>query len=141
MSGLTGKPEPDSVGTVRRDFPFDVEHALLHILENLSDQVSPEWILVQCVRWGRPAISIRIGWNAFSLSQVQRSMNDCLVGSLAHLRALPDLLEQCDGEFSADMLLFGFIETPEDFQAAIRSLEVERAMPGRGRSETIEQTE
>ena len=55
-------------------------------------------------------------------------MNDCLV-DLAHLRALPDLLEQCDGEFSADMF-FEFIETPEDFQAAIRSLEVERAMSG-----------
>src|SRR5437868_3321314 len=54
LSGLTGKPEPDSVGTVRRDFPFDLQHVLLHILENLrpcfSDHVSPEWILVQYVR-------------------------------------------------------------------------------------------
>ena len=65
-------------------------------------------------------------------------MNDCLV-DLAHLHALPDLLEQCDGEFSADMF-FEFIETPEDFRAAIRSLEVERAMPG-GKVQTIEQTE
>ena len=40
-------------------------------------------------------------------------MNDCVV-DLAYLRALSDLFEQCDGEFSTDVL-FEFVETAEDF--------------------------
>ena len=65
LSGLTGKPEPDSVGTVRRDFPFDVEHVLLHILENLRPGFSG--VDIGAVRQvGTSSYSIRIGWNAFS---------------------------------------------------------------------------
>ena len=40
LSGLAGKPEPDSVGTVRRDVLFDLEHILLNILENLRPSFS-----------------------------------------------------------------------------------------------------
>lgn len=55
-------------------------------------------------------------------------MNDGVV-DLADFYALADLFQQCDGQFSADVL-FEFIETSEDFQSAIRLFEVERAMPG-----------
>ena len=65
-------------------------------------------------------------------------MNDCVVDP-AYLRALSNLFEQCDGEFSTDVL-FEFVETAEDFQAAIRALEVECAMPG-GKLQAIEQIE
>ena len=65
-------------------------------------------------------------------------MNDSVV-DLAYLRALSNLFEQCDGEFSTDVF-FEFVETAEDFQAAIRALEVECAMPG-GELQAIEQTE
>ena len=65
-------------------------------------------------------------------------MNDCVV-DLAYLCALPNLFEQCDGELPADVL-FEFIETSEDFEAAIRTLEVEGPMPG-GELQAIEQIE
>ena len=65
-------------------------------------------------------------------------MNDCVVDP-AYLRALSNLFEQCDGEFSTDVLL-EFVETAEDFQAAIRAFEVECAMP-EGKLQAIEQTE
>ena len=56
-------------------------------------------------------------------------MNDGIV-DLAYLCTLSDPFEQGDGEFSADMFL-ELTEPPKNFEAAIRSLEVEDTMPGR----------